>query len=131
MARPTNTGITAYAENTEYGMPLVDTVGLDMDIFYGTTEDLSYAKKPRLLLIAVKICGKAARAMIDCGSTRDFIDEDFAIRHGLKFTKLDDTAPDMTALQVQLVNNNTLPVDYKVASCPVKYRGNFDERRDF
>jgi hypothetical protein len=36
-----------------------------MDIFYGTTEDLSYAGKPRLLLIAVKICGKAARAMID------------------------------------------------------------------
>ena len=36
-------GITAYAETTEYGMPLTDTVGLDMDILNGTTEDLSYA----------------------------------------------------------------------------------------
>ena len=101
MARPMNIeGIAAYAETTEYGMPLTDTVGLDMDILNGTDEELSYAGKPRLLLIAVKICGKAARAMIDCGSTRDFIDEDYAIRHGLKFTRLDDTAPDMTALQV-------------------------------
>ena len=124
-------GIPAYAGTTGYGMPSVDTVGLDMDIFYGTTEDLLYAGKPRLLLIAVKICGKAARAMIDCGSTRDFIDKDFAICHGLKFTHLDDTGSNMTPLQVQLVNNETLDVDYKVASCPIKYRGNFEERRDF
>ena len=37
----------------------------------------------------------------------------------------------MTALQVQLVNNNVLSVDYKVAKCPVKYRSNFEENRDF
>ena len=47
------------------------------------------------------------------------------------FTKLNDTAPDMEALSVQLIDKTTLPVDYKVASCPVKYRGNFGERRDF
>ena len=36
----------------------------------------------------------------------------------------------MEALQVQLIDKSTLSVDYKVASCPIKYRGNFEEYRD-
>ena len=132
MARPMDIdSIAASSAGTTTGMPLTDMVSLDMDILTGTTKDLSYAGKPKLLLIAVKICGKAARAMIDCGSTRDFVDEDYAIRNGLKFTRLDGTASNMTSLQVQLVNNNVLSVDYKVAKCPVKYRNNFSEHRDF
>ena len=67
MARPMDIESIAAsgAGTTTTGMPLTDMVGLDMDILNGTTEDLSYAGKPKLLLIAVKICGKAARAMID------------------------------------------------------------------
>ena len=65
--------------------------------------------------------------MVDCESTRDFIDKDYAIRQDLTFTKLGREGNGEDLLQVGLIGRTRLTVGYEIAKCPTMYQGNFSE----
>ena len=77
-----------------------------------------------LLTFSIKTCENYTRAMLDCGSTRDFIDKSWAIKCGMQQTKL------RRPLFVKLINDEVITVTHRIVRCPLKFRRNFSDCRD-
>ena len=87
-------------------------------------EELYAQLNTGLMTFSIKTCDIYTRAMLDCGSTRDFIDKSWATKCGMQQTKL------RRPLFVKIINDEIIKVTHKVSRCPLKFRQNFSNCRD-